>query len=83
MIWNQKEVLVSSSLRRFNEVRDILSAKGIKYKYRVVDNTSTSLFGSSRRAKTGSFGESMDYSKMYYIYVYKDDYENIYDLLRK
>lgn len=83
MLWNQKEVLVSCSLQRFNEVRHILSVKGIKYKYKIVDNTSPSFFGASRRARTGTFAENMDYSKMYYIYVHKDDYENAYDSLRK
>lgn len=83
MFWNQKEVLVSSSLQRFNEVRDILSANGINYKYRVVDNTSPSFFGASRRARTGTFGENMNYSKTYYIYVHKNDYDNAYGLLRK
>ena len=83
MFWNQKEVLVSSTLQKFNEARDILSANGINYKYRVVDNTSPSFFGSSRRARTGTFGENMDYSKTYYIYVHKDDYDSAYNLLRK
>ncbi|MGG7057821.1 hypothetical protein ACQPUY_07660 [Clostridium nigeriense] len=83
MFWNQKEVLVSSDLQRFNEVRDILSANGINYKYRVVDNTSPSFFGSSRRARTGTFGENINYSKTYYIYVHKNDYDNVYELLKK
>ena len=41
----------------------ILSSNGIKYKYKVVDNTSPSYFGSSNRARTGTFGINMDYSK--------------------
>lgn len=83
MIWNRIEVFVGNSLKRFNEVRDMLSLNGINYKYRVVDNTSPSLFGSSRRARTGTFGEKKEYSKTYYIYVHKDDYDNAYNLSRK
>lgn len=83
MIWNRIEVFVGNSLKRFNEVRDMLSLNGINYKYRVVDNTSPSLFGSSRRARTGTFGENIEQSKTYYIYVHKDDYDNAYNLSRK
>ena len=83
MIWNQKEVFVGSSLQKFNEARGILSGNGINYKYRVVDNTSPSFGGASRRSRTGTFGEDMDYSKTYYIYVNKNDYDSAYMLLRK
>ena len=83
MIWNRREVFVGNSLKRFNEVRDIFSVNGINYKYRVIDNTSPSLFGASRRARTGTFGENIENSKMYYIYVHKDDYDNAYNLSRK
>ncbi|WP_288221740.1 hypothetical protein [uncultured Clostridium sp.] len=79
----QKEVFVGAALKRFNEVRDILSVNGINYKYRVVDNASPSLLGASRRARTGTFGEKMEHSKTYYIYVHKDDYDKANYLLRK
>lgn len=83
MIWNQKEVFIDSDLQKFNEARDILLANGINYKYKVVDNTSPSFFGTSRRARTGTFGENINYSKTYYIYVHKNDYDEAYYLLRK
>ncbi|NMB27792.1 MAG: hypothetical protein GX987_07070 [Tissierellia bacterium] len=82
MMWNRKEVFVGHSLQSFNEVRYTLSSNGIKYKYKVVDNTSPSYFGSSNRARTGTFGINMDYSKTYYIYVHKNDYDNACVLLR-
>lgn len=82
MMWNRKEVFVGCSLQRFNGVRYTLSLNGIKYKYKVVDNTSPGYFGSSSRARTGTFGINMDYSKTYYIYVHKDNYDNACVLLK-
>ena len=83
MIWDQKEVFMGTDLQGFNEACNILSANGIKYEYKVVDRNSPSLFGTSRRATTGTFGEDVDSSKTYYIYVHKKDYDNAYGLIRK
>ena len=77
MIWNQKEVFVGYSLQKFNEVRQILVANKIKYKHRLVNNNNT-----SGRARTGTFGENMEYSITYYIYVHKNDYENACAVMR-
>jgi len=81
MIWNQKEVFTGYSLQKFNEVRHILAANKIEYKHRLVNNNNTYLF-SSRRARTGTFGENMEYSTTYYIYVHKKDYDNACAVLR-
>lgn len=83
MFWNQKEVFMGCSLQRFNEVRYTLSENGIEHKYRVIDNNNPSFLGLSRRARTGTFGEKMDYSKTYYIYVHKSNYDKVCALLRK
>ncbi|WP_234121331.1 hypothetical protein [Clostridium hydrogenum] len=83
MIWNMKEVFVGNSLQKFTEVRNTLSSNEIKYKYKIVDSTSSSYFGSSNRARTGTFGVNMDYTKTYYIYVHKNDYDSAQALLRK
>lgn len=77
MIWNQKEVFVGYFLQKFNEVRQILIANKIKYKHRLVNNNNT-----SRRSRTGTFGENMEYSITYYIYVHKNDYENACAVMR-
>lgn len=71
MIWNQKEVFMGFSLQKFNEVRQTLVDNNIKYKHRLVNN-----HNNSRRARTGTFGENMEYSITYYIYVHKNDYDN-------
>ncbi|MFL0268072.1 hypothetical protein [Candidatus Clostridium radicumherbarum] len=81
MLWNQKEVFVGYSLQKFNEIRQILSANKIKYKYRLVNNSNDYLF-SSRGARTGTFGENMNYSITYYVYVHKKDYENACAILK-
>lgn len=77
MLWNQKEVFAGYSMKEFNEVREILSSNNIKYKYRLVNNNA----GASR-SRTGSFGENLEYSTMYYIYVHQRDYENAQELLK-
>lgn len=82
MIWNRKEAFVGNSLQKFNEVCFSLSSNGIKYKYKVFDSTSPSLFGTSNRARTGTFGINMDYTKTYYIYVHKNDYDKACAILR-
>lgn len=74
MFWNQKEVFVGNSSQKFNEVRRVLEANKIVYKYRMVNNGNAKFF-SSRRARIGTFGENKDYSTMYYVYVHKDGYE--------
>ncbi|MDV3425764.1 MAG: hypothetical protein LIR50_00570 [Bacillota bacterium] len=80
-IWNQKEVFTGYSLQKFNEVCQILAANKIEYKYRLVNNNNTYLFSSSR-ARTGTFGENMEYSITYYVYVHKKDYDNACAVLR-
>lgn len=70
MLWNQKEVFVGYSLKEFNEVRDTLVANKIEYKHRIVNHNKE-----SRRGRTGTFGENMDLSNTYYIYVHKKDYD--------
>lgn len=80
--WNRREVYVGNSLQRFDEVRFKLSANGIKYAYKIVDHTSPSYFGTSNRARTGTFGINMALSKTYYIYVHKNDYDKAQALLR-
>ena len=75
MIWNRKEVFVGNSLQRFAEIRNRLSSNRIKYYCKIVDSTSPSYFGSSNRARTGTYGVNMDLTKTYYIYVHKNDYD--------
>lgn len=82
MFWNRKEIYIGSSMKIFSEIRNILSANGIKYSYRVVNRNNSALF-SSNRARMGTFGEKSELAYQYYIYVSKGDYENAYTLVNK
>jgi hypothetical protein len=75
--WNQKEVFMGYSMQEFNEVLDILAANHIKYKYKLVDQNNF------RRGRIGTFGENLDYSKLYYIYVHQRDYDTACGVLGK
>lgn len=81
MIWNRKEVFMGYSLQKFNEVCEILNTNRIRYKYRIVDNNGSYLFGLGGRGRRGTFGENLNYSNLYYIYVHKSDYDNARVLL--
>ena len=63
------------------EVRDILSANGIKYVIKTVNLQSAPAIG-SRRGQIGNFGINQDYSYEYKIYVHKDDYDKSMNLTR-
>lgn len=82
LLWNRKEIFLDNSLQRFSIVRDTLSANGIKYEYKITDSTNGGSFFTSSRERSGTFGINMDYAKMYYIYVHKNDFENAQELLR-
>lgn len=73
MFWNRREVYKGFSMKKFNEIRDILLANNIKYDYRVINNNSK-----NSRARFGSFGMNSKYEYEYYIYVHKNDYEYAY-----
>ena len=80
-IFNRKELLATTDMKRQGDVRDILSANGIKYKVKVINLQGASLFGSNR-ARFGSFGINQNYSYMYKIYVYKKDYGKALRLIK-
>lgn len=74
-IFNRKEICVCQSIERFNEIKTILMDNNIKYTYRVIDRNSSNVVG-SQRGRTGTFGQNMNTSKTYYIYVHKKDYDD-------
>lgn len=74
-IWNRKEVYSGFSMDEFSRVKSILSAKGIKYDFKTVNRTTSSVVDITRE-KTGSMGESLKYSYEYYIYVNKNNYDD-------
>lgn len=82
MIWNRREVYVGTSLQDLSEVRSILASNKIKYNYRVVNRNSSNVIG-SQRARTGTFGQNLNVSNTYYVYVNKKDYDDACGLLHK
>ena len=80
-IFTRKELLVTFDMKRQSDVRDILSANGVKYAVKVTNRQNASVFGSSR-TRTGSFGMNTDLSYEYQIYVHKKDYDNAMRLIR-
>ena len=82
LVWNRKEVHVSTSLDQFNAVCDILASNQIRYKHRVVNRNSANVSGSSR-ARTGTFGQNLNQSVTYYVYVHQNDYEQARSKVQK
>lgn len=74
MFWNRKEIYVGHSMQEFNRIRDALNTNRIKYEYRIINQ-------SSSRARFGTFNENMEYTRLYYLYVHKGNYEEAYNLL--
>ena len=75
-IWRRKELYAGVSLEKFNEIRKILISNNILYVHKV-ENVKKSF----RHRKTDS-GEHQDYSRMYYLYIDKKDFEKTKRLLR-
>ena len=80
-IFTRKELLVTFDMKRQNDVRDILSANGVKYAVKVTDRQNAAILGSGR-ARTGSFGMDPNLSYEYKIYVHKKDYDYAMSLIR-
>lgn len=77
MFWNRREVYIGFSMKKFSEVRDILSDNNIKYDYKIVNHMTSTAFDSSR-TRYGSSGMNSEFQNEYYIYVHKNDYEFAY-----
>lgn len=73
-IFNRKEVYAGFSMEECGKIRDVLAANKIKYDFKCTSSNSSGIF-SSTRSRMGSFGENIEYSYSYYVYVRKDDYE--------
>ena len=80
-IFNRKELLITSDLKRQAEVRDILTANGITHTVKVTNRQHAAVLGSSR-ARSGSFGINQNLAYEYKIYVQKKDYGNAARLIR-
>lgn len=78
---NQKEVFMGYSMKEFSDVRYKLSTSGIKYKVKTVNQSSSTMLGSSR-TRNGSYGLNQAYNYLYYVYVHKNDYEKALAIIK-
>lgn len=74
--WKQKEVFIGTSMQNFSKACSILKSNNIKYKIKI-NNTNSGII----RGNFGSLGENLNYSRTYYIYVNKSDYDYACSLL--
>lgn len=80
-IFDRRELLTTFSMEEQNRVRDILTRHHIDYRIKTVNPGARSTFGSSGRARAGSFGIDTDCAYQYYIYVHKKDYARAQSLI--
>ncbi len=81
-IFNRKELTVSFSMEKQSQIRDILRANNIEYSIKAINRKSPSPFSAASRARTGTFGENLELSYEYIIYVQKQDYEKALHLIK-
>lgn len=74
-ILNRKELGITYSIEEQAKIRKVLSQNKIDYSVKVKNRKSPSLFATGTRARTGTFGEKLEFEYEYIIYVYKKDYE--------
>ncbi len=74
-IFNRRELVCTWSMKKQADIRNILASNNIDYSIKVTNIQSRNFFGSTSRARTGSFGINSDYAYQYQIYVKKDNFE--------
>lgn len=79
-IFNRAELIVTRSMDKQSQVRDILAASGIDYVTKVNSGHPRGISGQG--AHTGSFGINPDVQYEYRIFVNKKDYERAKYLIR-
>ena len=76
MIWilNRREVMITFSMKKQAEIKDLLSRYNIAYTTKTTNLLYRSRMGSSR-ARTINLGHNSDYTYEYKIYVKRKDYD--------
>ena len=72
-IFNRKELFLTSSLGELEKIKSKLEQHHIEYCIRTIDQETASVCGRNRRAAFGSLGMNSNATKLYYIYVRKND----------
>lgn len=71
--FNSKSVYCGNSLQEFNEMREYLKQHGVKYKYKVNNQSGRWAGGGTHRGVHGSVGIRADHDAMYEILIRKKD----------
>lgn len=72
--FNRKELVATYSMEHQSEIRKLLEANQIRYKYKVINRNSPSPFSSSR-VRTGSLGQNIQMTYEYIIWVCRQDWD--------
>ncbi|MEI3604352.1 hypothetical protein SPD48_01490 [Pseudogracilibacillus sp. SE30717A] len=75
-IFNRVEVYIGYSMDELSKVREVLKSKGIKYTYKVIDQSAQWRANGTTRGNFGSIGITKNYENQYVVYVKKKDAEN-------
>ena len=81
-MFNHREVLITSDLKRFNEAKCALDNAGINYNTKTRNLFSSSYLPDNSRTR-GIPGINKDYIYEYKIFVHKNDYEQAIHTIRK
>lgn len=74
-IFNSKTIYLGSDMAKFNEMRNYLDSKNIKYKYKINDHNDDFMGNGTIRGNMGSFGNSEVPCYYYEILVASKDAE--------
>lgn len=75
--FNSKSVYLGCDMKKFNEIRDYLDAKGIPYRYKVKNRMTQWNGRGTVRGKVGSAENPPELSYEYEILVHKRDAERV------
>ncbi|MDP4085534.1 MAG: hypothetical protein Q8934_13100 [Bacillota bacterium] len=76
LFFGREDIYIGYSINEFSKVRGILESKGIKYTYKVINQSEQWLGQGTLRGNFGSIGMNKSYEKQYVISVKKKDSEN-------
>lgn len=79
-IFNRRELLTTFSMAEQAAIRELLADNDIDYYIKTINRGSAS-FMSDTRSAVGAFGQKLDLSYEYIIYVRRADYEHARSLL--
>lgn len=82
-VFNRCELISTFDTAVQAKVREILAQNNIDYKIKVIDRKSPSPFAAGSRARTGTFGEDLQYNCEYTIFVRKSDFDRAGALISK